>query len=118
MAVALVVHPDGHLEDVDLSGDSLAAMCKAIGCALLDVVALTSRLDMWIDDEGMYTQQINPVATALARRHGFVWQPYFGPVVVLATSDAEGDTHNLTIDQLRGQLAALGDIAEVWMPRG
>lgn len=111
MAVALVLHPDGNIAEIDLSGDSLTAMRNAIGCRLVDVVSLTDRIDMWIDDEGLYNHPVNPVATALARRYGFVWQPYHGPVV-LATVDEDGNSLNLTIDQVRGQLTALGDIAE------
>jgi len=81
-----------------------------IGCAYVDVVRLTSRLDMWIDDEGVYTQPPNPVATALAQRYGRTWQSYHG-TVVLAAFNEDGDTIGLTPAQVRGVLITLRDIA-------
>lgn len=65
---------------------------------------------MWIDDEGLYTQPVNPYATALARHHGFVWQPYHGPVL-LCSVDSDGNSIDLTRDQVCGLLAHLMDIA-------
>lgn len=108
---ALVLYPDGDLIEITLpANDSRKIKCMAIGCRLLDVVALTSRLDMWIDDEGLYTQKVNAPATLLARHHGFVWQPYYGPVVLCSVDD-EGNSINLTRDQMVGVLTHLADIA-------
>ncbi|MFF5265451.1 DUF3846 domain-containing protein [Actinomadura viridis] len=114
MSVALVLHPDGDIMELNLPTDirdNLLTIRKAIGATLIDVVRLTEHLDMWIDDEGLYTQVMNPVATALAYRFGFVWQNYHGPVV-LAGVDSVGSSIDLTRDQLLGLLAALSDIAE------
>lgn len=113
MGSALVLHPDGNITELPLPADAdecRAEICRAIGCSLLDVVSLTTKLHMWIDDEGLYTQPMNPIATALARRHGYIWQPYFG-TAVLAGVDEEGETINLTSDQVVGVLRALKDIA-------
>ena len=66
---------------------------------------------MWLDDEGVYTQAVNKPATLLARRFGYVYQPYFGPVV-LCSADEEGNSIDLTRDQLLALLVRLGDIAE------
>ena len=112
MSVALVLHPGGEIIEVNLNpGRShLPLMREHIGCRLVDVVALTDRLDMWIDDEGLYTQPVNPYATALARHHGFVWQPYHGPVL-LCSVDIDGNSSDLTRDQVCGLLAHLMDIA-------
>lgn len=113
MTTALVLHLDGDIKEINLpadAGQSRAAMCKAIGCRLLDVVALTSRLDMWIDDEGLYDFPVNPVATALARHYGFVWQGYHGPVV-LCSVDTNGNSIDLNIDQVRAVLTRLMGIA-------
>lgn len=113
MTAALVLHPNGDITELNLPTDpdkNVAAMREAIGCALVDVVRLTTTLDMWIDDEGLYTQEPNPIATALARRHGYRWQPYHGPVV-LCSMDDEGRSVDLNRDQLLGLLSALDDIA-------
>lgn len=114
MSVALVLHPDGDVMELNLPTnvhDNLTTMCKVIGCRLVDVVALTDRLDMWLDEEGLYQQEVNPVATALARRFGFVWQPYYGPVV-LCSADEDGNSVGLTPDQLVGLLTTLMDVVE------
>lgn len=81
---ALVIHPDGEIVDVDLQpgADHLALMSEHLRCNSVDCVALTDRIDMWIDDEGLYTKPVNPAATALAGRYGFTWQNYHGPVLL------------------------------------
>jgi pimeloyl-ACP methyl ester carboxylesterase len=109
-AVALVVHPDGDLKDICLdAADTLDLLYDEIGCRTVDVVALTSTIDMWIDDEGMYTQPVNPIATALAQRYGFTWQPYHGPVVLRSRNGPE--TIGLTHAQLHALLTHLDDAA-------
>lgn len=112
MSIALVVHPDGEIIEVNLKPgvSHLALMREHMNCARVDVVALTDRLDMWIDDEGLYNHPVNPTGTALARRHGFVWQPYHGPVM-LCSVDEGGHSIDLTRDQLLAVLAQLDDVA-------
>jgi hypothetical protein len=113
MGTALVVHPDGELVEVNLNpgADHLALMREHIGCRLVDCVALTARLDMWIDDEGLYTQPVNPVASALARHYGITWQNFHGPVL-LCSVDTHGDSVDLNREQIVGLLTRLLDITE------
>lgn len=113
MGSALVIHPDGTIVEVNLNAgaDHLALMREHLGCRLIDVVALTSQLDMWIDDEGLYTQPVNPVATALAVHHGFTWQAFHGPVLLCGVN-SDGDSVDLDAAQMRGLLAQLMDVAE------
>jgi hypothetical protein len=110
-ATALAIHPDGTLADIALpaGGALLPALYNAIGCRAVDLVALTSTLDMWVDDEGIYQHPVNPIATALAHRHGFTWQPYHGPAVLCSHNGP--DTTGLTHSQLRALLTQLDDIA-------
>jgi len=65
------------------------------------VVRLTDQLDMWIDDDGLYNSQPNPLATKLA--HHFqpdiplpYRQPYFGTAVLLGIDQDTGDTLSMT----------------------
>ncbi|MEV0996812.1 DUF3846 domain-containing protein [Nonomuraea sp. NPDC050202] len=111
MSTAIVLTPQGEIREVNLptTGSSLDVMYREIGCRSVDVVRLTSRLDMWLDDEGIYTQEINPFATALARHHGYTYQPYFGTVLLCSVTD-EGDSIDLTVDQVRALLAHLLDV--------
>lgn len=114
MTAALVVHPDGEIVDVNLKSDAdnhLALMRKHIGCRMVDVVALTSRIDMWLDDEGLHTQPANPVATALARHYGFTHQAYHGPVLLCGVTE-DGESVDLDVDQLRALLTRLADVVE------
>lgn len=114
MTAALVIHPDGEIVEVNLKADAdnhLALMREHLGCSLVDVVALTDQLDMWLDDEGLYTQPMNPVATALARHYGFVWQPYHGPVMLCSVDD-EGASIDLDTHQVRALLTRLLDVAD------
>jgi hypothetical protein len=111
MSIALVIHPDGEIVEVNLNpgADHLALMREHLDCRYVDVVALTDRLDMWIDDEGLYAQPVNPWATALAHRHGFVWQNYRGPVL-LCSVDRDGDSIDLNLAQTRATLIQLADV--------
>jgi len=113
MGSALVLHPDGTITEISFKagGDHLALMREHIGCSLVDCVALTSRIDMWIDEEGLYAQPVNLPATAFAAHHGFTWQSYHGPVI-LCSVDGEGDTVDLTAGQLRALLTQLLDATE------
>jgi hypothetical protein len=111
---ALVVHPDGEIVEVNLNPDKdnhLPLMYEHLDCRAVDVVALTDRLDMWIGDESLYLQPVNPIATALARHYGFVWQDYHGPVL-LCSSDSDGASVDLDLAQIQALLTRLSDIAE------
>jgi hypothetical protein len=104
---ARLVRVDGSTEMVDLPGDSsgnLTAMYKAMGCDCVDVIRLVQTapgcpgLDMWIDDNGMFTKEPNVIATILAAAidGGVISQPVFGDVLLTGGADSEGDTLPLT----------------------
>ena len=113
MTTSLVIHPDGDIVEVNLEpgADRLALMRKHLRCSMVDCVALTDRLDMWIDDEGLYTKPVNRPATALARRYGFTWQDYRGPVLLCGV-DGHGDSIDLSRDQVVGLLTHLTDVVD------
>lgn len=94
----LRISTDGDVTQVELGSrddSTLHALYREIGCDLVEVIALTTQVDMWVDEEGMYRQEVNHVATALARRYGWTHQPYFGTVVLTGGSDAEGASESL-----------------------
>jgi hypothetical protein len=114
MAVALSIAPDGTVTEHEMPRAPRKALeftCQVVGCQFVDVVRLSSVLDMWLDDEGLYNQPVNPLATALARSYGYVHQPYFGTVMLCSLTPG-GDSVGLTSDQVRGLLTRLGDAAE------
>ena len=90
--------------------DRQAVMRAVIRCNLYDLVALTTRLDMWIDEEGLYRHPVNELATLLAARHGFNFQPYHGPVLLTGGADEDGETLPLNIDMIRALLTSVHDI--------
>lgn len=108
---ALVIHPGGNIYEVNLKPGRthLELMREHLDCQLVDVISLTDKVDMWVDDEGMYNHPINPLATRLARRHGFIWQPYHGPVLLCSVDD-KGDSVDLDADQLKALLTQLADL--------
>jgi Domain of unknown function (DUF3846) len=111
MGAALVIHPDGNVVEVNLNAgaDHLTLMREHLDCQLVDCVSLTQHLDMWIDDEGLFTQPVNPAASLLARRYGITWQDFHGPVLLCGVN-ADGDSIDLTDDQVRGVLTHLLDL--------
>jgi hypothetical protein len=81
--------------------------CQVVGrevlvCGLADLVPLDPSRDMWVHDEGLYTDEANPVAKVV-RVPGFTAQPYFGPVVIAGGVEGRGATQGLT-ESLGSQL--------------
>jgi Domain of unknown function (DUF3846) len=110
---AILITPEADIVPIALPtdpGERQAVMRAVIRCDRYNVVALTTRLDMWIDDEGIYNHPVNKLATALAVRHGFVWQPYHGPVLLTGGADSDGETVPLTTDMVRALLTSVHDI--------
>ena len=96
----LVLHPDRTITSARLEPDSaLTQLYSLIECTAVDVVRLTTTIDMWLDDEGLCKgAPFNPDATLLAAHHGYHHQPYYGTAVI-AASDHDGNTINLTDEQ-------------------
>ncbi|SDH70076.1 protein of unknown function [Sinosporangium album] len=111
MSIAFVLTTDDDIREVELPppGGTRPAVCCEINARLLDVVRLTTRLDMWIDVEGHDVKPVNRVATALARRHGYTWQNYHGDVLLCGVN-GDGDTIGLTREQTVGMLTHLLDV--------
>jgi len=91
--------------------NKLASMRGYLECSLLDCVQLDDELDMWIDEQGLNTDepQVNRVATALAVAMGVATQPcYYGKALLLARKGT--DTVGL-IDRVRDEL--LTDLSNI-----
>lgn len=87
---------------------TLEGLYDAIGCGTVDVVGIDPpRLDMWIDDEGLYAFEPvrNYLAEHVCQRRGRVTGGIVG-AVVFAAVDGEGNTASLD-DELREELLAL-----------
>ncbi|MFD9690406.1 DUF3846 domain-containing protein [Kitasatospora sp. NPDC059146] len=109
---ALLITVMGEVEVVELpKGDTLPFTREKLGCRLVDVAELTPNVDMWMDDEGAYSQPVNLVATYLARRFGKVYQAYHGPV--LLTANHMGDTVPLAPDTFRALHGTIETFAEL-----
>ena len=99
---ALLIRPAGEVVDVDLpsrDGDVLNFMYAELDCDSVDVVPLTTRLWMWVDDTGAYTKPVNRAATSLAGRYGLEHQDYHGAALVTAVDD-DGGAIGMSTDQL------------------
>lgn len=53
----------------------LASLYAVIGCDAVEVSRLADQLDVWIDDEGLYNAQANPLATKLAHHFSTISHP-------------------------------------------
>lgn len=77
----------------------LAHLQEVVG-GLVDCVALSPTVDLWVNDEGLYRCAPNPMATVLA--HVMADRdpaaPLFGPAVFTGGVDAHGETMGLTED--------------------
>ncbi|MHB9857628.1 DUF3846 domain-containing protein [Streptomyces sp. YIM S03343] len=113
MSTAILITPEADIVPINLPDNPdrrQAVMRAVIRCDRYDLVALTTRLDMWIDDEGIYNHPVNQLATLLAARHGFTWQKYRGPVLLTGGADEDGGTLPLTPDMVSALLASVADI--------
>lgn len=93
-----VIYTDGQYKHAYLADRTLPSMYEIIDCTSVDVVRLVedgpgrAGLDMWLDDDGLGTQEPNPLATALTRAlMGEAWQVFHGPVI-LSGVNSDGDT--------------------------
>lgn len=112
-ANAILITAEADIIPIDLPTDPAerqAVMRAVIRCNLYDLVALTTRLDMWIDEGGLYRHPVNELATALAARHGFTHQPYHGPALLTGGADEDGETLPLNFDMIRALLTSVLDI--------
>jgi hypothetical protein len=93
MPSALTITEDGTATIVEFptDGDSLSFLQHHVG-GNVDVVSLSSYLDMWVGDESLFTHGPNAVATAIAHTFGFDAQLYHGPVVFTGGVDDDGNT--------------------------
>lgn len=110
---ALLITPEADIVPVNLPADSesrLIVMRSVIRCERVDVVALTTQLDMWMDDEALYSHPVNKLATVLAFRFGFTHQDYHGPVLLTGGADAEGETVPLNKDNVLALLTSLDEL--------
>ena len=81
----LTLAVDGKLTADTFPSDFLRYAYNQIECGLVDRVRLTDKIDMWVDDEGMFTQEINPYATKLANNFGYPVEWLFGNAVITGT---------------------------------
>lgn len=117
---ALVLHTDGTFELIDWptqDGATLPLLYSKIGTDRVDVVSITSRLDMWLDDEGAGTKPLAEYATRLYGRYQPIHQPYFGTVVLTGGANRHGDTLGLTLDQALELITRWLDIVHTYRRR-
>lgn len=72
----------------------MQALQGAVG-GLVDVVALDDGIDMWVNDEGLFVCEPNPVGWGIARGYGTPQVAYFGAVVFTGGPDDTGRTRGL-----------------------
>ena len=105
----------------DADGSCLKLLYATIGCETVDVIDIGHNIDMWVDDEGAFAEDIkvNWLATMLRTAHwaksgGEIavpskYPPIFGRAVLLS-HDIEGRTLDLSPEQVE-YVKSLMDVA-------
>lgn len=106
MNTVLVVTTEGDIAEESLPADSLSFLQEQVH-GLVDVVRLPGGIDMWVNDEGMFTLEANLLATQLATLLLGEWRQRFHGPAVFTSSDNEGRTVPLSEDQRDLILSAL-----------
>lgn len=116
---ALRIGVDGEVDDVvvGVEDDShLRSLYALIGCRTVDVVQATAELDVWVDDEGMFSAPVNVPASFVLSRFGQVFQSYHGTVVVTGGVGPDGDMKPLDPAVRLVVLDLLETLAEMVQP--
>ncbi|MGW0574360.1 DUF3846 domain-containing protein [Streptomyces tauricus] len=108
---ALVLHPDASFQAIEWPSNSTAglrALYAEIGCTCITVVDLSSKVSMWLDDEGIINgSPVNQWATTVYSATAPAHQKYHGTAVFTGT-DARGNTTGLTRDNCDALLELAG----------
>lgn len=106
---AITITPEGKISAITRPID-LRLLQEAVN-GPVDLVALAGApypLDMWINDEGMLTEHVNPIATEIAESiHGGPQQNYYGTVIFTGGPTDEDDTRPLSPNRA-SEVLALG----------
>lgn len=95
---------DSRLEDLVLPHEPGAlgtAPNVALDSRMFDVVRFDDDLDLFVDDEGLYTSKPNPVLSLVTQRLGYQQPILFGPGVFLRCDPDTGDSLSLTDEHRR-----------------
>lgn len=95
---------DGHLDDLVLPADPAdlaTALNTTLDSRMFDLVRFDGDLDLFVDDEGIYTSKPNPIMSLVTQRLGYEQPLLFGPGVFLRSDPHTGDTLSLTEEQHR-----------------
>lgn len=106
-ASVITIEPDGTTRIREASEVSLELLQDEADADLVEVVELAKDVDMWVDEEMVYTQEPNPTSTEVATWFGVDHCPYQGPAVFTGGADAEGNSLPLN----RTQATVLRDAA-------
>ena len=112
MATAVVIDVDGSAVRYELPGDTIGLefLHQHIGHPV-DLVQVTSGLDMWCHDEGIIRAlPVNRTASVLLRAFG-AQQPFRGLVIFTGGSDAKGQTLGLDDAQAAMLIQVAADIS-------
>ena len=57
---AKLIKCDGTVTDVELRTDNLDHMYQLLGCTMVEVIKVNKELDLWVDEEGLLSNNIKP----------------------------------------------------------
>lgn len=110
---AILIPVDGRATGITLpEGDParFQAMREALGHKDLQPFRITSNLVVWADEDGPWTQPVNPLLMRLVQRYGQLAQELYGTALLTGTTDEEGESRDLTSDQISSLLSTINSM--------
>jgi len=95
MRKAIKLNIDGTTETLDLDVESTLGVLQEAVDGYIDLIQLNPSLNMYINDEGKFTQEPNPYATHMFRAVYNTPDFISGPVVFVGGVDSEGNDTEL-----------------------
>lgn len=100
MLTGIKVNTDGTLVVVQIEdANHVTGIQQALDARWYDVASMRPGLDVFVDDEGLFTSKLNPTLTAMAQAFGYAGVLH-GPGIFFGVTEHDGATVSLDAAQI------------------